>query len=116
MADDVNITAGSGTAIATDDCSSRHVQLVKLAYSADGTATHGQLDANGLLVNPGPQTFRIEVNSAGLTTASTTYTAGDQEGTELTFANAARVSGQGGVVVSAVLEDLPKVLSGTPAE
>lgn len=120
-----SVNDGSGIDVLVDDGATGDMQIVKLALSAAGSETMATLDANGLLVvgaagglvvNPGAQTFRIEVNSAGLTTASTTYTAGDQEGTELTFANAARVSGQGGVVVSAVLLDKPKVLSGTPAE
>ena len=37
MADDVAITAGSGTTIATDEISSRHYQRVKLVYGADGS-------------------------------------------------------------------------------
>lgn len=53
MADDVAITAGSGTNIATDDCTSGHVQLVKIAYSADGNRTHATVDANGVLVDLG---------------------------------------------------------------
>jgi len=53
MSDDVAITAGSGTSIATDDCTSGHVQVVKLAYSADGTRTHVPADADGVLVNLG---------------------------------------------------------------
>lgn len=53
MADDVAITAGSGTSIATDDCTSGHAQIVKLAYSADGNRTHIPADADGLLVNLG---------------------------------------------------------------
>lgn len=39
MADNVSITAGSGTTVATDEVSSRHFQLIKLAYGADGSAT-----------------------------------------------------------------------------
>jgi hypothetical protein len=54
MADGVAITAGSGTTISTDDAgASGHVQRVKLTYSADGSATHIDADANGLLVNLG---------------------------------------------------------------
>jgi hypothetical protein len=53
MADDVAISAGSGTSIATDDCTSGHAQVVKLAYSADGDRTHVPADANGMLVNLG---------------------------------------------------------------
>lgn len=53
MADNVDITAGTGTTIATDDCTTGHAQLVKLAYSADGVRTHVTADADGLLVNLG---------------------------------------------------------------
>jgi hypothetical protein len=38
MADDIAVTAGSGTTIATDEISGRHFQRVKLALGADGTA------------------------------------------------------------------------------
>lgn len=53
MADGVAITAGSGTTIATDDSgASGHVQIVKLALSADGSATALTADnTNGLLVD-----------------------------------------------------------------
>lgn len=111
-----SVNSGTGIDVLVDDGATGDMQVVKIAYSAAGSESIVTADASGLLVNTGAQTFRIEVNSAGLTTASTSYTAGDQEGTELTFANAARVSGQGGVVVGAVLLDKPKVLSGTPAE
>src|SRR5688572_21906456 len=53
MADGVDITAGTGTTILTDETASGHAQVVKLAYSADGTATLVPADANGLLVNLG---------------------------------------------------------------
>lgn len=53
MADNVDITAGSGTTIATDDCTTGQVQLVKLAYGADGNRTHVPADADGVLVNLG---------------------------------------------------------------
>jgi hypothetical protein len=39
MADNVPITAGSGTNIATDDIGGTHFQRVKVAHGADGTAT-----------------------------------------------------------------------------
>lgn len=51
MADKVPITAGTGTDIATDDAGANgHVQVVKLALSADGSATPITADANGLEV------------------------------------------------------------------
>lgn len=38
MADDVAITAGAGTSVATDDVGGRHFQRVKVAFGADGVA------------------------------------------------------------------------------
>lgn len=110
------VDSGSGINVLVNPGATGDMQIFKLAYSGDAVETHVQADANGLLVNAGPSTLRIEVNSAGLTTASTAYTAGDQEGTEMTFAAAARATGQGGIIQSAVLLDKAKILSATPAE
>jgi hypothetical protein len=46
---------------------------------------------------------RISVASGGLTTATTAYSAGDQMGTQFTFANAARASGGTGTIVGVIL-------------
>jgi hypothetical protein len=62
-------------------------------YSALTTDSAGRQ-----VVNPRPDLQEIIVTSAGLTIATTAYTAGDQLGTILTFANAARVSGGGGYI------------------
>jgi hypothetical protein len=65
-----------------------------------------EVDANGALwTHPIQSSFRIEVDSAGLTTATTAYTSGDHAGTVNTFANAARVTGWGGVITGAALID-----------
>lgn len=54
MADNIQITAGTGTTILTDDCTTGHAQIVKLAISTDGSATLLPGDAtDGLLVNLG---------------------------------------------------------------
>lgn len=56
MADNVAITAGSGTNIATDEVTGtlEHVQLMKLAISTDGSRTLVPADGtDGLLVNLG---------------------------------------------------------------
>ena len=53
MADNVAITAGSGTSILTDDCTTGHAQIVKLAIATDGSATLIPADSGGLLVNLG---------------------------------------------------------------
>lgn len=110
-----SVNSGTGIDVLVDDGATGDMQVVKLAYSAAGSESVISADANGLLVNTGAVTKRIEVDSGGLTTASTSYTAGDQVGTELTFANAARVSGQGGIIVGLSVLDKPKVMSGTPA-
>lgn len=46
---------------------------------------------------------QITVTSSGLTIATTAYTAGDQVGAQLTFANAARFSGGGGIITGVTL-------------
>lgn len=110
MADNVAITAGSGTTIATDEVavnggSTAHVQFVKLV---DGTSngTDGiPGTTNGLRTLAHKDVLRIAVTSGGLTTATTAYTAGDQVGTQFTIANAARASGGTGRIVSVVLMD-----------
>jgi len=43
MADNVPITAGSGTSIAADDVASVYYQRVKIAHGADGAATDTQI-------------------------------------------------------------------------
>lgn len=69
MADNVAITAGSGTSIATDQVTTtgEHVQLQKLAYSADGSRTLITADADGLLVNLG---VNNDVTVTGTVTAN----------------------------------------------
>lgn len=59
---------------------------------------------------PAPAAKRIQVQSAGLTTATTTYASGDQLGTILTFANAVRQNGATGVIQSATLLDQSQVI------
>lgn len=56
MADNVTVDNGSGTdyTVSTDDAgASGHVQRVKLVVSADGSASHATVDADGVLVNLG---------------------------------------------------------------
>lgn len=115
MADNVAITAGAGTTIATDEVavnggSSGHVQFVKLV---DGTSNGtGGIpgDANGLYVVPRVDTLRIAVDSGGLTIATTAYTAGDQVGTQFTLASAARASGGTGRIASVVLTSAADII------
>ena len=53
MADNIDITPGTGTTVATDDAGANgHVQLIKLAIATNGVATLVPADAtNGLLVD-----------------------------------------------------------------
>jgi hypothetical protein len=53
---------------------------------------------------------RIAVGVTGVTTATTAYVAGDQVGTQITLANAARVSGGSGVIVGATLIDQSDII------
>lgn len=200
MADNVPITAGAGTNIATDDIGGVQYQRVKLSLGADGSATDAKtIDAdtgagndptlgvalvlpasgggvtapgdstNGLDVDvtrviPGTtatalgkaedaphadgdvgvlmlgvrnhsgagadgdytalsttpegflntemrrDTVRISVASAGLTIATTAYTAGDQVGTQFTLAGAARVAGGTGRIRSVILVDAADII------
>jgi hypothetical protein len=53
MADGVDVTAGTGTTILTDETASGHAQVVKLAIATDGSATLVPADATlGISVNP----------------------------------------------------------------
>lgn len=102
MADNVAITAGAGTTIATDDDGVAHHQYVKLEFGADNVYT--KVDAtNPLPVRPTPDVLQISVASAGLT--NVTYAAGDQLGNIYTLPNAARVSGGYGYITKVMLID-----------
>ncbi len=69
MADDVTLNSMSGGAVvATDDSGTGHVQIVKLAYSADGDRTHIPATAAGLAVIERGTT--IDSTSASVTTTS----------------------------------------------
>lgn len=112
-------TIPTATKIATDDAgASGHIQLVKLAYSADGVATLVDADSNGLKV---AGTFTVNKvtatgDSAGLTTATTLYTAGDQLGTIISLTNMAATSGGAGWIGSlTLLCDAPGVIGAVRA-
>lgn len=104
MADTVQITAGTGTVVGTDEvtigATTQHVQRVKLVDGADGgTELLPGTAAKGLAVEPRPTRKRITVTPTVSTAPA--YTAKDAVGALLTFANAARVSG-GSIVLEAV--------------
>ena len=65
MADDVTLnTMSGGSVVATDDSGTGHVQIVKLAYSADGSRTHVDADTDGLKVNVSNATVTVALGSA----------------------------------------------------
>lgn len=120
MADNVAITAGAGTTVATDELTinavAAQVQRVKHVLGKDGTYT---ADAAGrdlgggdgaAYVDPRPLSSLIQVSSSGLTTASTNYTSGDAMGAEMQFAEAVRASGGLGRITGALLLDKAKVI------
>lgn len=92
--------------------SSGHKGIPLWGVRNDANSTFGaDLDYCPIAVGPGGQllTFRqadlkrIAVTSAGLTTSVTAYSSGDQVGTQLEFANAARLSGGGGLITGITL-------------
>lgn len=117
MADNVAITAGSGTNIATDDVSSVHYQRMKIVDGTDGQSTEVPADSDstakrGLYVVPHLQSKAIIVatSSGQITTATTAYSAGDQVGPQFSFANAGRWTGGTGVITGVQLVDKSDII------
>jgi hypothetical protein len=99
MADNVAITAGSGTNIATDDTGTEHVQIVKLAYSADGSKTHIPADADGMLVNLGANNdVTVTTLPATAGAAASTMNASSSDGGTALTSTAQAIKGTAGVL------------------
>ena len=83
MADNVPITAGTGTDVATDQVTGtlEHVQLFKLAYSADGSRTLVPVDADGVLVNLGANNDVTVTSGTIAATQSGTWNVNNVSGT-----------------------------------
>lgn len=110
MADNVAITAGSGTSVATDDVGGVHYQRVKLDGGADGaSAAIAGTAAKGIYVDPHGSTTLIAATPT--ISASSIYAAKDAIGGIMTFASAARTSGGGGVLESVTIIDKDQELS-----
>jgi hypothetical protein len=117
MADNVAITAGSGTAVATDEVAvnggtTGHVQFVKIVDGTSNGTDGVPGTTQGLATVARRDLLRIADSSASseLTIATTAYTAGDQVGVMFQFANAARASGGTGTVVGVQLTDAGDVI------
>lgn len=79
--------------------------------TTDGDYSAISVDSTGNMNTVGRRDQqRIAVTSAGLTIATTAYTAGDQVGTIFTFANAARITSGGGLITGVRLIDAGDVL------
>lgn len=115
MADNVPITAGSGTDIATDDVSGSHYQKMKLytseADSAEGIGDDDKGSQRSLWVSNRPRSATQEQASAGLTTSTTGYSIGDTLGTGWTFTNMASVSGGLGRITGIRIYDKADIMS-----
>jgi len=82
MADDVTLNSMSGgSVVATDDSGTGHVQLVKLAYSADGSRTHVDADTDGLKVKLSNATVTVALSGGSLPAGSNVIGAVTQSGT-----------------------------------
>lgn len=117
MADNVAITAGSGTTISTDEVavnggSTGHVQHVKLVDGSSNGTDGIPGTTQGLATIPRRDLLRIADSSASaeLTIATTAYSAGDQVGVMFQFANAARVSGGTGTLVGMQLTSAADII------
>jgi hypothetical protein len=88
MADNVEITAGTGTTIATDDAGAGgQVQIVKLAIATNGSATLIPADGtDGILVNLGANndvSLNAGTNGIGKLTANSGVDIGDVDVTSI---------------------------------
>jgi len=107
MADNVAITAGAGTTIATDDIGGVQYPRSKVSLGADGSATDWVGTAGrGGYVDPRLSVVRLSVTP---TISTSAYSAAQSIGGLLTFSNAARASGGSCSVQSVQISD--KVLS-----
>jgi hypothetical protein len=108
MADNVEITPGSGVNVATDEVQVNggtigHVQYVKLVDGSSNGTVGLPGTSRGLQVLPRADLIETSVTSAGLTTATTAYVTGDQVGTIFTVANAATANGGYGYITGVAL-------------
>ncbi len=107
MADNVAITAGAGTTVATDDVSGIHYQKMKLytseADSAEGIGDTDKGSTRAMWVDPRPMQTKLQVTPTVST--SPAYTAGDCVGGIQTLTAAARANGGSGIVQAIIVLD-----------
>ena len=79
--------------------------------SADGEYSAISVDPTGNVNTLSRRDLqRIAVGVTGVTTATTAYVAGDQVGVQITVANAARLTGGGGMIVGVTLIDQSDII------
>jgi len=110
MANNISVTQGAGTLLTTDQCGGdgSHMEVVKLAYSAAGSRTYVQADADGMLVNV----------SQVLGTVLVAGTVGISGTPAVTVTGVVSITGTPAVTVTGVVSitGTPAVsISGTPA-
>ena len=118
MADNVAITAGSGTNVAADEATysgdTAKIQLVRPVFVSGAEGSKAVTEpafttAGEQKVLAYRDLLQISVQSSGLSTGAS-YAAGDQLGSLFTLTNAARVSGGGGYVTGITLIDAADVI------
>lgn len=110
MADNSDRTPGSGEKVATDELTysgdTAKIQLIRVVHveGTEGSKTLTEISTTqGLGIVNRRDLQAIRVQSGGLTIATTAYSAGDQVGSQFTFANAARASGGTGTIVGVTM-------------
>lgn len=99
MADNIQITAGSGTSIASDDIGGVQFQRVKVTWGADGSAT----DTSA--VDPLPVATPVSHVDVTLSLDTSAYTAGDVLADTQVVTNAMRANDSLGILQSVVAID-----------
>ena len=108
MADNIAITAGTGTTVATDDIGGVHFERVKLIHGADGT-NDGDVATTNPLPIAGPGGIIIAVAP---TVTAGAYSAKDAVGGEITFANAVRASAGTAILNTVTIVDKSQAAAG----
>lgn len=104
MADNIAITSGSGTSVATDDVGGAHYQKIKLYdATADSSAAIPGDATNGLYVNPKRRMLRVQVTPT--ISSSPAYTSGDCLGGLMSITSATSYSGGGGRLLGVTVID-----------
>lgn len=108
MADNVPITAGSGTNVATDDVGGAHLQRVKVVIGADGSndgdvAAGNPLPGRGFMTTVSTDVTRPnDTNTYGINDVLSDSTSAPTTG-GFTFTGAGRVSGGSGIITDAFI-------------